>query len=805
MHKGNFRLTTILIFSVFQIAILNAQTGSIKGRVFNSINNEGVSFATVVVEGNKKSSVTDTSGNYRIDSLQPGIYNVMCAFVGFKKAVFYEVTVTSAHSTRLDIPLVEEAANLKEVEIKTSPFNKTDESPVSLYTISAAEIYRNPGGNRDISKVLQSFPGVASTVSFRNDIIIRGGAPNENRFFLDGIEVPNINHFATQGSSGGPVGMINVNFIRQVDFYSGAFPARVGNALSSVMEFQQIEGNDEKLKGNFMLGSSDIGLTLDGPIGKKSTFIFSARRSYLQFLFQALKLPFLPTYNDFQFKQTIKLNDKNRITIIGLGAIDQFALNEKVNDGVTDSTLIKRNNYFLKNLPINTQWNYTFGANWKHFFEKSYTTLVVSQNHLNNSAVKYLDNITQAQNKLLDYNSQEIENKVRFEYIWSNNGWRINSGVGYENANYTNSTFNKIAINGVPAEINFNSTLTLNKFSAFSQVSKGFFKNKLTLSLGARTDWNDYSKQMSNPAQQFSPRFSASYKLTEKMSWNFNTGRYYQLPAYTVLGYRDSMQMLVNKQNEVKYISCDHIVSGLEFNPNAFAKITVEGFYKSYNNYPFLLREQVSLANLGADFGVIGNAPVNSSSHGRSYGTELLIQKKLSTSVYGILAYTLVRSEFSDINNNLKPSAWDNVHILNITVGKKFMKSWEAGIKFRLLGGAPYTPYDMQLSSLKAVWNVNQQGVLDWTKLNSERYPLIHALDIRVDKKWYFKKWSLNAYLDIQNVYNFKAEVQPYLDVVRDASGNPVQDPNNPNAYKTYLIKNTTGTILPSVGMMVEF
>jgi CarboxypepD_reg-like domain/TonB-dependent Receptor Plug Domain len=805
MYKFFDVVLLVTLLCIFAIHDLSAQTSFINGRVFNSINNEEIPFANVGIEGIKKSVLTDLNGNYRIDSLLPGLYNVVCAYVGFKKAVFYEVTVTTAHSTLLNIPLEEDAASLREVEIKASPFNKTEESPLSMRTISSAEIYRNPGGNRDISKVLQSFPGVASSVSFRNDIIIRGGAPNENRFYLDGIEVPNINHFATQGSSGGPVGMINVNFIREVNFYSGAFPAKNGNALSSVMEFQQIEGNNEKLRGTFMLGSSDIALTLDGPLGKKSSFVFSARRSYLQFLFQALKLPFLPTYNDFQFKQTIKPDTKNSITIIGLGAIDDFTLNKNASDGVTDTSILERNSYILGVLPTNTQWNYTLGANWKHFFDNSYTSLIVSRNHLNNSAIKYRDNIIQDQNKLLDYTSQELENKVRFEYTARKNGWKINTGVGYENALYTNKTFNKVVVNGAAYIVNFDSRFSMNKLSAFAQASKGFAKEKLTLSLGIRTDFNDYSSHMMSPGKQLSPRFSASFKLAEKINLNFNTGRYYQLPPYTVLGYRDSLKNLVNKQNGIKYISCDHIISGLECNPTQFSKIAVEGFYKMYNNYPFLTRDSVSLANLGADFGVIGNEEAKSISHGRSYGLELLVQQKLSKSVYGILAYTLVRSEFADKHDKLKPSAWDNRHILNLTAGKKFKKNWEAGIKFRLLGGAPYTPYNLQLSALKSVWDVKQQGSLNWNRLNEERFPVAHTLDLRIDKKWFFKKWTLNAYLDIQNVYNFKAKVQPYINVLKDAAGNPVEDPDNPNAYKIYLIENSTGTVLPSVGLMIEF
>ena len=788
-----------------QFCFVSAQTSTIKGRVFNSINNEAVPFANIFIDSTSVGTTSDFEGNYRITDLKPGTYSIICSFIGFKRQISFEVPVTSARTTTLDFALVEESTTLDQVVITASPFNKREESPVSLRTISSSEIYRNPGGNRDISNVIQILPGVASSSSFRNDIIVRGGAPNENRFYLDGIEVPNINHFATQGSSGGPVGMINVNFIREVDFYAGAFPANRGNALSSILEFRQIEGNDESLKGTFMLGSSDVGMTLDGPMGKKSTFILSARRSYLQFLFKALGLPFLPTYNDFQYKQTIKVDKKNRITLIGLGAIDDFQLNTSANDDIVDEDAIRRNNYILGNLPVNTQWNYTVGANWKHFGSNSFQNIVVSRNHLNNRAVKYLGNIEQEEFLLLDYNSQEIENKLRLENTVRKNGWKLNMGVGYENATYTNSTYNKIVVDGEVAVIDFDSSLPINKFGVFSQISKELVKNKLLVSLGVRMDGNDYSEEMINPLDQLSPRLSASYSMTEKLNANFNVGRYFQLPPYTIMGYRDSNGLLANKENNITYIQADHFIAGLEYNPSLLSKVTVEGFYKIYDNYPFLIRDSLSLANLGGDFGVIGNEPVNSTSFGRTYGLELLVQQKLLASIYGILSYTFVRGEFSDKNEELIASSWDNRHILNLTAGKKFKNDWEVGMKFRYVGGAPYTPYDVERSATVDVWDVVQQGVFDWDQLNELRNPASHGLDIRVDKKWYFNEWAINAYIDVQNIYNFQAVGQTYLDVDRDDSGNPIIDPNNPQSYVISEIENVSGTVLPSIGLMIDF
>lgn len=798
-----------LIFTVSLIITINisySQSGVLKGYVKDATSNEEIPFANVFVEQLNSGVATDFDGFFEFKEMKPGLYTIKCSFVGYESKTFAEINVNPNKPTILNIKLIESSTSLDVVEITASPFQKSEESPVSKRSISATEIYRNPGGNRDISKVIQSLPGVASTVSFRNDIIIRGGAPNENRFYLDGIEIPNINHFATQGSSGGPVGMINVNFIREVDLYSGAFPANRGNALSSVMEFKQIDGNPDRIASSLTVGSSDFGITLDGPINDKTTFVFSARRSYLQLLFSAIGLPFLPTYNDLQFKTKTKLNDKNQITLIGLGAIDDFVLNTGINDNETDPDARERNNYILGYIPVTTQRNYAVGMNWTHFKEKSFQNFILSRNHLNNRSVKYKDNVETNENLLQNYLSEEIETKFRFENTIRNNGWKLNFGTGLEAVTYKNNTFQKIIFQNLPDTLDFNSELNFIKTSLFGQISKKAFDNKIIASFGLRTDQNSYSKQMSNPLKQLSPRFSLAYALGEKSSLNFNIGQYFQLPAYTVMGYRNNNNDLINKENEITYINNKHLVFGIETNPGNFSKLTVEGFYKKYDNYPFLLKDSISLANLGGDFGVIGNEAVSSTSEGRSYGVEFLAQKKLNKSFYGIMAYTWVRSEFKDKKNTFIPSAWDNQHIISLTGGFKFKKDWELGMKFRFSGGSPYTPYDTLNSSYSYVWDVNSFGVFDYNQLNGVRLKSNHGIDIRIDKKWYWKKVTLNVYLDIQNLYNFQAETPPSLIAVRNTDGSyQTIAGSNPERYNLRYIDNTAGTVLPSIGLQFEF
>ncbi|MFN5785961.1 MAG: carboxypeptidase regulatory-like domain-containing protein [Flavobacteriia bacterium] len=797
--------TAILFLFLYSSAISIAQVSKVTGRVYNSINNEAIPFAKITVINAQAGAMTEDNGVYVIEGLQPGIYSFKTTVPGFQDLLINDITVTISRTVDLDFALEPIVKEQKEVTVKASPFNRKVESPVSLRTLNATEIERQPGAGRDVSKVLQALPGVGVRATFRNDIIIRGGAPGENKFYLDGIEVPNINHFATQGSSGGPVGLLNVNFIREVDFYAGAFPANRANGLSSVISFKQKDGNPDALITNFALGSSDAALTFDGPLGKKADFIFSARRSYLQFLFAALQLPFLPTYNDAQFKVNLKLNQKNRITIIGLGALDDFVLNTKVNDKVTDTETREYNEFILGNIPTQDQWNYTFGVNRLHYSKNSYQNIIASRNMLKNIATRYANNIENEANKLLDYSSFETENKFRFEHNINRNGWKLNAGFGYEYARYNNETFNRISVQGTPVTIDYESDLYLSKGALFAQLSKAFISDRLNLSAGIRSDFNNYSNSMMNPLEQLSPMFSASYRVTEKFSINGNIARFHQLPAYTILGYRDAAGELVNKNNGIKYIRADHFVLGTEYLTEFSSRFTLEGFYKNYSRYPFSVKDSISLANLGSDFGVLGNEEVVSSSLGRSYGIEFLYQQKLIKGFYGIVAYTFVNSEFQDKNGTYISSSWDSKHIVSLTAGKRFNKGWEVGMRWLYSGGSPYTPVDVTTSSLKEVWDVTGQGVPNYSLLNSQREASFHQLNIRVDKKIYLNKFSMNFYLDIQNAYAYKTKVAPILLLVKDENGNPLTVPNDPTRYQTKLIENTSGILQPSLGIIIEF
>ena len=803
------RLRILILFITFilmPVALLGQQ-GSIEGRVYNAKNNEPVEFATIAIFGTSIGSISDLDGNFLFTGLEPGYVELRVSSVGFETYVSEQIQVTNARKVFLEIPMVEANVELDEVVIKASPFRKIKESPVSLQRISIKEIEKSPGGNRDISKVIQSYPGVASTPAQRNDVIVRGGGPSENTFYLDEIEIPNINHFATQGASGGPVGIINADFLREVDLYTGAFPASKGNALSSVIDLSQVDGNKEKLNFRGSVGASDLALTLNGPIGENTTYVLSYRRSYLQFLFKLLELPFLPKYNDYQFKVKTKLNNKNELSLISIGSYDNNNLNLDANE-------TEEQQFILGYLPESFQWSYAIGAVWKHYRGQGYDTWVLSRNYLHNESVKYQDNIMQEENLSLDYNSDEIENKFRYEHTsLYKAGLKVNYGVNFEYAKFYARTFNKVFIYNQPVTLDNESAFELFKWGAFGQVSKELLENRLVLSLGLRADANNYNENMTNLLNQLSPRFSASYLLTTGWYLNFNAGRYYQEPAYTTMGYKNELGFMVNKSG-LKYIRSDHIVAGLEWLPEKESKISLEGFYKKYSHYPFSLIDSISLASKGADFGLFGNEPVESVSEGRAFGAEFLYRNRDLFGSNLTISYTLVRSETLPGKASLTdlgwiPTAWDNVHLLNIYGFREFRGNWQVGFKWRFVGGQPYTPFDPYTSSLVQYWDITGFPAQDFNQYNQLRYKPFHQLDLRVDKEWFLSSITINLYVDVQNVYNYKTTSNTFLVRELDGDGNPIienpSDPADMQRYRMKELQSAAGTVLPTIGIIIEF
>lgn len=777
-------------------AVSFAQTGRVEGRVYDKSTNEPLAFATVIIEGTTSGTVTDIEGNFRIKDVVPSFVVLEVRCVGYENTLSPEIQVQGHQISYIDIPVKSSNRLLDEVVVRSRLNAKKIESPLSVLEVGVQQIEKTAGVNRDISKLAQTLPGVGITDPQRNDLIVRGGGPSENVFYLDGVEIPIINHFTTQGSTGGAVGIINPDFVRNLSFYTGAFPASKPNALSSVMDIKQRDGDKERVRAKVALGASDAGLTLEGPLGKRSTFIASARQSYLQLLFKLLGLPFLPTYNDFQFKYKLALNQKNYFTVIGLGAIDDMKLNLSI-DKPTESQ-----SYILGYLPTYKQWNYTVGIVYKHFSEQYYNTFVASRNMLRNRNFKYKDN-DNTKPKTMDYLSDEVENKIRFEQVRPDGLLKITWGIGLKHATYTNETYRQFLSNGTVQSLDYDTKLDVLFYHAFGQFSKDFWEDRLQLSLGINVVGNNYNHSMANPLHQLSPRLSATYSLSEKINLNANIGRYLAPPSYTTLGYRDAKGTLLNQNEQLKYIVSNQLVIGVEAQPIKKTRLTVEGFYKRYENYPFSVTDGLSIASKGADFGQVGDEEILSKGKGRAYGVELLFNVKEMDGLNLTATYTLFKSEFTDKDNVYRPTSWDTGSLLNLMLSYKFLESWNVGTRWRWLGGKPYSPIDDMLSSQRLAWDIMHQPYADYTRFNSLRLAPSHQLDIRIDKEFYFKKWLLNLYIDVQNLYNHQSESIPIYTNL-DTNGKQQIDPNDNTRYVLRPIELKVGNVLPTVGIIIK-
>jgi len=789
----------VIIFLTFLSFSLFAQKGTIKGKVFNAKTNEPIEFANIVIQGTTIGSTSDLDGNYIFTGVDPGFMRLVVSYIGFETTTSAEIQVQGNQTTFVDIAVPEAAFSIQEVVVRQNLNLKRIESPISVLSIGVQEIEKSAGANRDVSKVVQALPGVGATDPNRNDLIVRGGGPSENVFYLDGVEIPVINHFATQGSSGGAIGVINPDFVREINFYTGAFPANRTNALSSVMEIRQKDGSKDRVHTKLSIGASDAALTVDGPIGKKSTFIVSARQSYLQFLFQAIGLPFLPTYNDFQVKYKYEIDKKNELTFIGIGAIDDLVLNTELQETGTESQ-----KYLLSYLPIYKQWNYTNGLVYRYFGGGFIDQWVLSRNMLRNRNYKFLNN-DENNAKTSNYISDEAENKLRYERDYPYSSIKLKLGGGLRYSHYTNDTYRKVFIAGAPYELNYSTELNLWGYQAFAQASDEYLDDRLKLSLGISTVGNNFNKTMSNPLNQLSPRLSASYMINDKWDLNANFGRYAAQPAYTTMGFRNTAGDYVNKNENLKYVISNQAIMGFEFRPVDKMRLTVEGFYKQYEQYPLSVLDGLSIASKGADYGQIGDEQIVSTGKGRAYGVEFLFKIMELNNINLTTTYTYFRSEFTNDAGKYLPSSWDTRHLLNLIGSIKLPKSWNVAARWRYVGGAPYTPIDRNKSELINAWDITNQPYLDFAQYNSKRLKDAHQLDIRIDKEFYFKKWVLNLYTDIQNAYVFKTQGAPIYTNKDKATGLPMVNPTDNTRYELREVEdNLNGTLLPTIGLIIK-
>lgn len=789
MHYS--RLFIIFLCLGIQGTLLAQSTGTITGKVTDSKTGEPLIGATVILEGTELGDATNSDGRYTINNIPTKTYNVKVSYVGFVEQTKFNVVVRSEGNIDLNFQLEKQVSELDEINITPNPFKKEQVTPLSIQKFSQEEIAAYPGGNNDIAKVVQSLPGVSGSVGgFRNDVIIRGGAPNENVYYLDGIPIPNINHFSTQGSAGGPVGLLNVSFFEGVSLTSSSFDSKYENVLSGVLQFNQRTGNDRGFVGNLRVGSSEAALTIEGPLFKgdnseaNTTYIASVRRSYLQLLFQAIGLPFLPDYWDYQYKVNHRIDDKNRIYLTGVGSIDDLAIND-LDEFDPEQEAIQNQ------IPVIRQNSNTVGIGWRRQFDDNsgFMETVLSNNTLGNFFYRYEDNVNET-GLYLKNESRETETHLRYQATKFIENWTLSGGLNVINADYSNSTDDLIN------NRRFDTNLNFFRYGIFAQSSVDLLSNRLGLSFGLRADGNTFTESGNEVYRTLSPRFSASYKLTENEKWTANAsiGRYYKILPYTTLGFQNSAGNFSNTTSA--YIQSDHLVAGIEYLLNDRARISAEGFLKLYEDYPISTSDSVSLANKGGDFEIFGSEEIISEGEGRTYGLELLYQQKFTGKFYGVASFTFYKSEFTNLfNDEYKPAVWDNGVLISLLGGYKFGNNWEISSRYRFLGKSPYPPVDQQrtLENYPAVFR-------DYEELGSLRLNPLSQLDVRIDKKFNFQNLSLDLYLEVQNILVQSSPSEPRFGLDRNQNGEIITPRELVQVSAT-----ESGEVLPSIGLVLNF
>ncbi len=706
------------------------EEGTIRGKIIDREVQTPVRDALIKILDTEYKAGSDEFGEFEFTNLKFGTYRIEVVCLGYASVVKTDIAVSSNKPLFILIELETSAITTSTIEVEASYFQKNSNENISSMNLDYEEVRRAPGAAEDISRVLQSAPGVSVGNDQRNDLIVRGGSPSENLILIDGMDIPNINHFGSQGSTGGPIGLINLKFIREADIYTGGFSSKFGDRLSSVVDIKFREGSRTNYINNLDFSFAGFGGVFEGPLTKKGSYLLSIRRSYLDLLKDAIRLSAVPNYWDINMKLNLELDENNYLSLIGFGAIDKINFETGNDDDVNDMPYDSDN----KND------SYTLGLNYKRLFKDGYMQAVVS-----NSYSTYYSKNIYAPTGIEEYSQDSYENELNIKYDINyrfSPQTYLNIGIGGKHGTYNNKLF---AVSDTTPEgyvippLDVENKINTNKLYASVNVTHKLFNEKLLFNAGLRYDYLDFINNRSTIA----PRLGLTYRLTQKTNLNASFGIFYQTPI--------SLWLASNPANKnLNSIRADHYIVGLEHFFTPEIRTVLEVYEKRYNDYPVSVSDpRYILIDGGADFGpnIVGEA----TSAGKGYvrGLDFSIQKKLSgNGFYGTLTYSYSTSAFTALVGGEKPAAFDFGNQLTLVAGYQVANDWLFGLKFKLAGGRPYTPYDIEASRIAG------RGVWDMSKFNDERYPIYHRLDIRMDKKFYFNKIALTTYIEFQNVYN---------------------------------------------------
>ncbi len=793
--KAIFRAFIILTLLPFAAS---AQNTVLRGQVvFEGSFEPASGYRIAVVQGDFRAEQSATrEGTFSFGNLPSGLCNIRVSSPdGNSFKVLHEQMLNGVKPLELIIEVERPRTELNEVSVSAQAFKTTEETPLSIKNINWSEMQRMPGATLDISKAIQSFPGVLPKSSFGYNISIRGGASSENAYRMDGIDLPTINHFSIQGASGGAVSLLNMDFIQGAALYSGAFPSSMSNVLSGALELDLRQARSDRPGVRMTLGATDVGATLEIPLKGRSGLMVSARNSFSQHYFKLFNIPVLPTYQDAQFKYYTRIGDHADLTVLGVGGWDSYRVYK---EGRGSDALL----YNVGYIPEGQQSTEVLGVRYRRFYSNGVQSLVVSHDRITNDADKFVGNTNDEADRQLRYRSYEDRTRMRFDRVWDIENRKFTLGGSLEAVLLG---VNMWALKGSLAGVDTNdlqSTLGYTQAGLFTSYAQTSQNGRGTLNLGLRMDASNFNLSMVNPLAQLSPRASYKYQLTSHWTANSHVGRYQQMPAGILL----AANRASHHGRFTRFTTTDHVGAGLEYKNGKTYRVSMEVYSKRYRNAPYLVNDQIAYANAIGTYVAVGDQPSLPNAEGRARGFELFLQQKLKGHYWWMGSYNYGISEFQTFTGEWAPSVWDSRHTLSVTTGKVWGKGWQWGLKWRYSSGTPYTPFNESASALVANWDILQRGVFDYNLVNSERLASFTQLDFRIDKTYSHKGWSLSWFLDLQNLASGDIPLMPYLTVVRDPDTKaPLLDPTDPSRYQMQLLRSDTGRTLPTIGMILEF
>lgn len=734
--------------------------GKVVGEVFHATTLEPLPGANVIVVGTTLGAASDENGYFEIDNIPVGTYSIRASVIGFTPRILSDVVVSVARPAEVRLGLIEASIELDEINVVADYFQKLPEAPLSTQVQSYEEIRRLPGSLEDVVRAISILPGVAQVEAGRNDLIVRGGAPSENLYVVDNLEVPNINHFGTQGASGGPLSFINLDFVERTSFSTGGFGVQYGDKLSSVLNISLRDGRTDRLGGKATISASQFGLDLEGPAAETGAFVLSARRSYLDFIFKAAGFGFVPEYWDFLGKVHYHLGKNDKLNILAIAALDNVRFFNETQDKRYDNSRI-----------LGSDQNQVIGGiSWRHIFGSGFSTLTFGQTYVDYEYIQS-DSLL---NPMFSNRSYEHESSLSGDILFHvSKETELSFGARAKVVRFRSD------IDLKPFWTNFGQLLSVDalyeasafKGAVFGQLSREI--GNLRVVAGLRGDFFNLIRD--NIA--LAPRLSGTYALSPALSLSASVGRYYQAPS--------NVWLTAHAENrDLKFAAVNQYVASIEHILRQDTKISLEVYLKKYFQYPSSLdRPFLVMANTGAGFGgsedgyaSFGLDRLVSKGSGRARGVEFFVQKKLSDiPCYGTVSVSYNESSFKALDGVNRPNSFDQRWIINLGGGYVFNEQWEFSTKFRFATGRPYTPFG---------GNGAQSALL----YNSARVRANHSLDVRVDRRWLFESWTLITYIDIQNIYNRKPVTVPRYDVRTGT-----------------LDETSTIGILPSIGVSAEF